>query len=130
MIVLDAGVLIAYGDSRDTHHAAAVDFLTEHCDHEFAISPLTLAEVLVRPALADRVGEALSVFMDLDLVVNDIREVDAVVLAKTRASTTLKMPDALVVHVAVRDSAHIATTDAVLASKARELGIHTYLVTA
>ena len=51
MIVLGAGLLIAFLDPGDVHHASAVDLLLD-LDARCGASTLTLGEVLVGPALA------------------------------------------------------------------------------
>ena len=52
MIVLDASVLIAYLDGSDDHHEAAERLLAAAIDDDLGVNPLTLAEVLVVPALS------------------------------------------------------------------------------
>ena len=123
MIVLDAGILIAYSESRDPHHEATIRFLGVHADEQFSVPVLTLSEALVRPANAKEIGSALKKLMPLGLDVEDMRELDAVPLARVRAATGLKMPDALVIHTAERFGGSVATTDARLAAAAEGRGL-------
>ena len=123
MIVLDSGILIAYANPDDAHHRGVMAFLGDASDEPFSITALTLAEALIHPVRADIVGETLKVFMTLGLDVEDMREVDAVPLARVRAATGLKMPDALVIHTAERFGGAVATTDARLAAAAEGRGL-------
>ncbi|MGL5859950.1 MAG: PIN domain-containing protein, partial [Phycicoccus sp.] len=61
MIVLDASVVIAHLESRDTHHERATELLLRHADHEFLVSPVTLAETLVGPARDGRLAATVTV---------------------------------------------------------------------
>jgi predicted nucleic acid-binding protein len=65
----------------------------------------------------------VKVIAALGLYVEDLREQDAVALARVRAATGLKMPDALVVHTAERFGGSVATTDARLAAAAESRGL-------
>ncbi|MBA3745649.1 MAG: PIN domain-containing protein [Sporichthya sp.] len=67
MIVLDAGVLIAYLDADDAHHAVAQVLLAEAIDDECGANPLTLAEVLVVPARLGRLEAAQLVLDELEV---------------------------------------------------------------
>jgi len=49
VIILDASILIAHLESRDSHHARATGILLDNCDDEFASSAVTLAEYLSEP---------------------------------------------------------------------------------
>jgi rRNA-processing protein FCF1 len=59
----------------------------------------------------------------LGLVVTSIDGSDASKLATLRATTTLKMPDACVLHHAMKVSGSIATTDNELAQAAKSKGV-------
>lgn len=54
LIVLGAGVLIAYLDENDDHHCGADELLTRAMDDEFGANSLTLAEMLVVPVWLGR----------------------------------------------------------------------------
>ncbi|GAA1465086.1 PIN domain-containing protein [Microbacterium thalassium] len=123
MIVLDASVAIALLDRADAHHEASVTLLRDHLGDRLAISTLTLAEVLVRPARvgdADRVESGLRA---LGVSTLPLAAHDALALARTRAATGLRMPDAVVVHTAQAADAAIATADRTLADAARRRGL-------
>ena len=92
-----------------------------------ALSMVTVGEILVRPfrvgAKAVSVAEGfLGHFADLDLI-----EVDYAIAreaARIRATSDLRMPDALILATAMRDGIdRLCTNDAGLASAARHLGI-------
>ena len=121
MIVLDASVLIAFLDPADAHHGAAVELISVNRG-PFTVHALTLAEALVGPA---RVGREQEVFADLASIgvgVADLGADEPVLLARTRASHALRMPDACVLTTAVHLAAPLATFDARLARAAREAG--------
>jgi PIN domain nuclease of toxin-antitoxin system len=49
VVVLDASVVIGFGDANDAHHEAAVAALAANCDHDLLIPASAYAETLVRP---------------------------------------------------------------------------------
>ncbi len=123
MIVLDARVLIAYLDAEDAHHGAAESLLAREIDDEFAVSPLTLAEVLVGPARASRLDAALGALQALE-----VREVPfppntAVRLARLRVETGLRMPDCCVLLAGQDAAARIAAFDDRLVRAAEDVGL-------
>lgn len=128
MIVLDAGVLVAYLNSNDSHHARARDFLIEHADDSFSVAAMTLAETLVHPVRTNNVLSAMESLMALEFDVEDMREKDALPLARLRETTRLRMPDAVVVHTAVAFDGSVATTDARLARAAEQMGVAAHLL--
>ncbi|RKR76577.1 type II toxin-antitoxin system VapC family toxin [Frondihabitans australicus] len=123
MIILDANVLIAYGSRDDPHHDAAVSLLNEFAGQPFAASAVTRAEVLVHPVKKDTVSTALAGHEALELRFVDLRAEVALDLARVRASTGLRLPDAVVVLLARQLDGIIATFDAGLARGARSEGI-------
>ncbi|MCU1417579.1 MAG: vapC [Schumannella sp.] len=130
MIVFDAGVIIAHTETEDAFHEAAIAFLDANEEFEFAINPLTLAECLVRPA---REGEAQRTFHALQRLLFEtinVSDGDAVGLAEIRASTGLKMSDALVIHTAERNAAELVTTDRAVARAAEQRGLTAHLLEA
>jgi predicted nucleic acid-binding protein len=123
MIVFDASVLIALGRPSDAHHSRALDLVDEHEWDEFAVSAVTLSEVLVRPVrdgYADRVQRAVA---DLGVAVLPFGQSAAPWLAHVRANTTLRLPDAVVLHTAEDQRALIATFDTKLTQAAAARGI-------
>lgn len=128
MIVFDAGVLIAYLTADDHFHVAARDFMEEFEQFEFAASVLTVAETLVRPSRSSEDGVAKAALDGLGLLALGLEPSDAPSLAEIRESSGLKMPDAVVVHSALRHSAELVTTDRAVARVARSHGVETHLL--
>lgn len=123
MIVLDASVLIGYLDAEDAQHPAAETLLAREIDDDFAASSLTLAEVLVGPARARRLDDALSALRDLEVDERRFPADAAVRLARLRADTGLRMPDCCVLMAAQEAGARLATFDGRLGRAARSLGL-------
>ncbi|WP_420748763.1 type II toxin-antitoxin system VapC family toxin [Ornithinimicrobium sp. Y1847] len=124
VIALDASVLIAILDEDDAHHATTTTTLARYSTEDWAVSALTLAEVLVRPAGdADSAAEAGEHLTELDLTVVDLRDVDAEELATLRSRTGLRMPDCCVLLVSATHGAAIATIDEALRRAALALGL-------
>ena len=126
MIVFDAGVLIAWLNADDAFHSAALAFMEENEDFDFAASTVTMAECLIRPTHAGRADEVIAAFDRLELIGLDLAASDAPGIARVRAETGLRMPDALVVFAAEHHSADIVTTDAALsrAAQGRHVDVH------
>ena len=123
MITLDAGVVIAYLNQDDAHHARVSDWLSAHVHDEYATSVITLAEVLVRPSA---LGHASTAHRALSLLgVTPIEAVagDELEIAAVRAATRLRLPDAIVIHTAERLGGGLSTTDLALARAAIARGI-------
>lgn len=123
MIVLDAGVLIALLDSGDAHHEDAVALVEENLDESFAMSPLNLAEVLVRPARMGVDSAMMARISDFGIEQCALPGDAALRLAQLRAATDLKMPDCCVLLAAEQLSAAVATFDRRLAEGARTHGV-------
>jgi predicted nucleic acid-binding protein len=87
------------------------------------MTALTEAEVLVHPARAGKLEKFLKLIGALGLEITPIEESDSSQIAKIRASTSLKMPDAVVVSQAIKVSGSIATTDKQLAKVAKDKGL-------
>ncbi len=111
MIVLDAGVLIAYLDGEDGHHAVAETLLTHAIDDDLAVNSLTLAEVLVVPARDGRLDPVRTALRDLEVQELPFPADAAVRLAQLRATTGLKMPDCCVLLAAEDAVASLASFD-------------------
>ena len=120
MIVLDAGVLIAYLDSDDNHHVAAEALLVGAIDDDLGANPLTLAEVLAVPARDGRLESAQTVLRELEVDELAFPRDTAVRLAQLRASTGLKMPDCCVLLAAEDAGAAVASFDDRLARTAED----------
>lgn len=125
MIVLDASVLIAHLDDTDDHHARASRVLLAVAGRALRASTVTLAEVLVGPARADRLGAATGALTTMG--VEEVRLADdaATRLAQLRAATSLKLPDCCVLLAALDADADVRTFDERLAAAARHLGVAT-----
>lgn len=111
MIVLDAGVLIAYLDGDDHHHSRAETLLAREIDDDFAVNSLTLAEVLVAPARDDRLDAVRAALRDLAVLELPFPADTAVKLADLRARTNLKMPDCCALLAAEDAGARLASFD-------------------
>jgi predicted nucleic acid-binding protein len=117
VIVLDANVMIAILDSSDAHFAAAKALFLDHATERLVAHRVTLAETLVQPARAAREQAAAAALDALGVARLDEPD-DPVGLARLRAESGLRMPDSLVLHAAIRESAKLATFDARLAEVA------------
>jgi predicted nucleic acid-binding protein len=93
VIVVDASVLIAQLDRNDALHNRAVEALLATAERSLGCSPITLAEVLVGPARAGRLGEARSAITALGIAEVPLGDDVAARLAQLRAETALRMPD-------------------------------------
>ena len=125
MIVFDASVLIAYLDGSDVHHDSALRLLEREIDDGFSASLLTLAEVLVGPARAGRVQEAVGALHDLEVVERPFPDGSAQKLAELRVATGLRLPDCCVLLAALDAVARVASFDERLTSAATALGVET-----
>jgi predicted nucleic acid-binding protein len=123
VVVLDASALIALHDSHDRHHTWARGMFLDTIDATLAMSVLTYAEVLVHPTRAGKVAEFEQNIAGLGIEIVTVRAEDAPALAHLRASTSLKMPDVIVLHLATRLGASLATTDRELAGEAALLEV-------
>ena len=125
---LDAGVLIGFLDTSDTHHEGArraLDAARSRRD-AIAISASALAESLVSPS---RQGEAavarVTEFVErLPVEVATIDDRVAIEAARLRAKhPTLRLPDALVIATAFVDEADVLLTTDRRWPTARRLGL-------
>lgn len=123
MIVLDANVLIGLFDPADAQHAEAESLLRDHADETMAMSAMTLAEFLIRPTIAAVADKAELFIANLGIVVCPLLADDSRHLARLRAESGLKMPDAVVLWLAQSSSASLMTLDRRLAQVATETGL-------
>lgn len=121
MIVLDASVLIAHFAIRDAHSTRALELLDT--EEELAIHPITLAEVLTRPARDGRADFYREQIATMGVQQLHVPTEQPLVLAKLRASTSLKLPDCCVLAAAIETGATLASFDATLAKVASEHGV-------
>ena len=123
VIVLDASVLIAYLEGEDVHHEAAEALLAREIDDDFGSNPLTLAEVLVVPARADRLDEVRLTLRELEVEELPFPDDTAVRLALLRSETGLKMSDCCVLLAAEHIGARLASFDDELRKAAVRRGL-------
>jgi predicted nucleic acid-binding protein len=123
LVVLDASALIALHDSEDRHHTWARGIFLETIDAALSMSVLTYAEVLVHPTRAGKVAEFEQNIAGLGIEIVTVGAGDAPALAHLRESTSLKMPDVIVLHLAAGLGASLATTDRELAGEAALRGV-------
>lgn len=113
LIVVDASVVIAFRDETDPHHAATDAALNAARDKDHLVLPASaFAESIVRPLASGAPEE--QVIADLLRVfrVEPLTQAVALAAAKLRASTRLRLPDALVVATGVvLDAERILTCD-------------------
>jgi predicted nucleic acid-binding protein len=122
MIVLDACVLAAFADPENAHHDKASTIMAR--PGAFAMSALTGAEVMVPNVNHDTEPDYWSsLFAAFAIRVFPVAEADMSGLAALRASSRLKMPDVIVLHLAQTTGASIATFDAALAKAATVIGV-------
>ena len=123
MIVLDANVLIASFDPADAHHARAERLLDDHAEETMALSALTLTEFLIRPTSAGLTSRALAFVGNMGMIVSPVLGDDVFHLAQVTAETGLKLPDAVVLWLAISSTADLMTLDDHLASVAQSVGV-------
>jgi predicted nucleic acid-binding protein len=123
VIVLDASVLIAHLESTDSHHERATQLLLDSAEQPLGASPLTLAEVLVGPARADKLGLAEATLRELEVTTIPLAQDALARLARMRALTRLRLPDCCVLLAAESVGGAVATFDDRLASSAVEIGL-------
>lgn len=123
VVVLDAGALIALQDSDDTHHDWAMQMFRDTIIFDLAMPVLTYAEALVHPTRAGKAKRLEANIQGLGVQVQPLEIHDGAELAKLRVKTGLKMPDVVVLHLALKLKASIATPDKALAQEARKLSV-------
>jgi predicted nucleic acid-binding protein len=127
--MFDAGVLIALADERDTHHGAAARFVEANSDEHFVANAVNLAESLVHAVEEAVLGDVFDAYELIGIMPLDVAGESAGAIARVRASTHLKMPDALAIHSCEREGAELVTTDETLARVAMGRGVRTHLLT-
>ena len=125
MIVLDASVLIAHLDSADSHHTRARTLLADNATSPFGASGISLAETLVAPARAGRLGDASLALERLGIDELQLGPDAPARLARLRAETNHKLPDCCVLLAAQEHRGAVASFDSDLVRTAQELGLST-----
>jgi predicted nucleic acid-binding protein len=122
MIVLDSGVLIAFANPADAWRTAAERILTT--TEPLAVTAMSGAEVMVQASSDDRQRwqDLLRAFA-IEVVPITSDDMDAI--AEVRRTCGLKMPDALVLWLALARAAAVASFDRRLLDKAGEFGLRT-----
>lgn len=113
LIVVDASVVIAFRDTDDPHHSAADKSLTSlRPKHQLVLPASAFAETIVRPLAAGMSDEAATSGL-LDLFrIEPLTHPIALAAAKLRATTRLRLPDALVVATGITlDAEQVLTCD-------------------
>ena len=123
MIVVDANVVIAASSPGHVHHEAAQQIVTDHGGEGMVLHSLTMAEVLVGPARGGAEAVARGLLADAGFRLAPQGDPSPEHLARVRASTTLKMPDACVLATAEHLQVALATFDRRVAREAGERGI-------
>lgn len=126
MIVLDASVLIGHLNRQDARHLRAEALLAGLDPAEtLGASVITLAEAMSGPARAGGLNLDIARQAIERLSITEIAwgQGAALLLARLRAATLLKMPDCWVLAAAEQVNGVIATFDEALAGTAREQGI-------
>jgi predicted nucleic acid-binding protein len=123
VIVLDASVLIAHLDARDSHHESAVELLRSHSTEPLGASQISLAEALVAPARAGRLREAQDALEQIAVQELAFGQAASPRLAGLRVDTGLKLPDCCVLLAAQDHHAGIASFDQDLCRHAQDLGV-------
>lgn len=123
MIVLDASVLIGHLNASDANRKAADSLLHDHGPGPFGVSPITLAEALVRPTREGRLKQVSAGIHKLGVAELPFGKYAPVRLAILRSETGLKMPDCCVLLAAEDGEASgILTLDEQLRIQATRLG--------
>jgi len=123
MIVVDANIVIAASTPGHVHHDAAQQIVTDHGGDGMVLHSLTMAEVLVGPARSGAEKAARRLLTDAGFRLAPQGDPAPEHLARVRASTTLKMPDACVLATAEHLEVAVATFDRRVAREAGERGI-------
>jgi predicted nucleic acid-binding protein len=123
LVVLDASALIALASDTDPNHNWALEMFRDTAAFGLQMTALTQAEVLVHPARAGKLEKFLKLIGALGLEITSIEEFDSRQIAKIRAETSLKMPDAVVLSQAIKVAGSIATADKQLAKVAKDNGL-------
>jgi predicted nucleic acid-binding protein len=123
VVVVDAGALIALFDDHDPHHKWAFGMFMRTLNQELVMPALTYAEVLVHPTRAGRADEFEQRIAGLKIGIRPLAPEDTTNLADLRATTSLRMPDVVVLQLVTSEQATLATTDKTLAKEARKKGL-------
>ena len=129
MIILDNSVLVAYTKPTEGHHLDAVQIVADNKGN-LGANALTVAEFMVYPvrlgtvesAYAQLTGDPADGHLGIE-VLDGLGRAWPVHLARVRARTGLKMPDAVVLATATHVKGQVATFDDKLREAARAEGV-------
>lgn len=111
--LLDSAVLIAALRDTDSHYEEAREIFMSGSKSHFAISALTLSEVLIRPNSLGSIHATRTEQMIRNLV-GTIHPIDSEIAsasAKIRASHKTKLPDAIIIATAIVSGNSLVTFD-------------------
>jgi len=123
VIVVDANVVIAASTPGHIHHDAAQQIVADHGGEGMVLHSLTMAEVLVGPGRSGAEKAAHRLLTDAGFRLAPQGDPAPEHLARVRASTTLKMPDACVLATAENLQVALATFNRRVAREAGARGI-------
>lgn len=121
--MLNASALIALASSKDPHHEWALEMFRDTAAFDLQMTSLTYAEVLVHPARAGKLEKFLKLLAQLGLEITSVSAEDSKSLAELRASSSLKLPDVVVLNQAIKSKGTIASSDQDLIRVAKEKGV-------
>jgi predicted nucleic acid-binding protein len=126
VIVLDANVLIAHLDERDSRHERASRLLAETGAEPLGASTITLAETLVAPTRAGRLEDVVAAVARLGVTELRLGDDASARLARLRVEVGCKLPDCCVLLAAEENGGGIASFDSTLIDAAEGLGLPTF----
>ncbi len=115
-LILDSDALLAFMNVEDVHHKSIVKRLFQSTEG-FSISVVTYSETLVH---SFETGMQELMFERIDTLVTDIFDVTPMIArrsAELRASSKIKLPDALIASTAIEKGLTLLTFDEKLAKK-------------
>ncbi len=123
MIVADTSWIAALRDPHDAHHAVAIAISDDIGDEPVLVAAVTLAECLVSAAQLGRLEEA-DVALRAAFEIESVDDAAPARWASRRATSGLRLPDAIVLETALHHRARgVATFDARLAKQCRAGGL-------
>lgn len=125
MIVLDASVLIAHFDERDSHHERAGCLLADTGAEPLGASTITLAEMLVAPTRAGRLEVVVAALDRLGIAELRLGDDAPARLARLGAEVGCKLPGCCVLLAAEENCGTVASFDSALIAAAEGLGCPT-----
>ena len=113
-VILDSDALLALINNTDIHHESIVNRILRS-DERLAISVVTYSEALLRPHEVNKADLAIT---QINSRISEIFEVTrsiAITAAKLRATSKMKLPDALIAATAIEKGLTLVTFDEKLA---------------